>query len=584
MSKHIYFWFIKYIKAYWDKELLLFILIAVSSLGSLTSPYILKIIIDDVFPHKDYGLLTKLLAGLVIIYVVRIVATYFFDYLFTWLSTRVVADIRKDLFRHLLHMPLFFYDKNKVGEIVHKINNEVNIIEGTLTKSVIRLCNNIFLLVGLAILLAYLNWSLFLVSLVVFPFIFLTLRYFTPIVRKSYEKVSEKEGEINNFYTERFNCIRLIKSFNSYTYENQKLEGRIRDIMHAKLSSTVFSSLNRNISSFFIAMGPVIIFGWGGSKVLDGSMTLGALVAFLQYINRLYSPSMDMFYLHDELIRAGVSMKQIKKIFDSEVEGSINIIGKNTLPIEELEIRDIHFSYDKKKILDGINHTFKKGKSYAIVGASGCGKSTLISILTKFYRHSNGSIVYNNRPVNELNISEWMEYITVVQQHSYILHDSIKENIIYNNQYNSKEEIERIIREVGLWDIIENMEKGENTIIGDRGITLSGGQAQRVALARAFLKPSEVIILDEATSALDSISEEKIISLVKNLYREKISIIISHRMSAVKQADEIIVLEKGKIIAKGTHDYLVNNSPYYLRLFENQMDARYEYQEGILDN
>lgn len=575
MRSHVYMWFARYIKKYWDKELLLFLLIAVSSLGSLTSPYILKLIIDDVFPHKNYHLLMVLLSATIAIYIVRIVSTYFFDYLFSWLSSKVVADIRRDLFGHLLHMSLSFYDKNKVGEIVHKINNEVNIIEGTLTKSVIRLCNNVFLLVGLAFLLAWLNLSLFLVSLIVFPFIFLTLRYFTPLVRKSYEKVSEKEGEINNFYTERFNCIRLIKSFNSYDYENKKLDGRIENIRHAKLKNTIYSSLNRNIASFFIAMGPVLIFGWGGSKVLDGSMTLGALVAFLQYINRLYSPSMDMFYLHDELIRAGVSMQQVKAIFDARTERWVQPGSKTLEPVERIQVNDLHFSYEKKNILNGVDLVFTKGRSYAIVGASGCGKSTLISILTKFYRHSNGSIHYNDKSVNEMSISEWMQYITVVQQHSYILHDTIRENIVYNNQHD-KEEIDLILHQVGLRDIIENMESGEGTIIGDRGVTLSGGQAQRVALARAFLKRSEIVILDEATSALDSHSEEKIIRFVKEAYRDKISIIISHRISAVRQADEIIVLDKGRIIAQGSHDWLVINCEYYVRLFENQMESSYQ--------
>lgn len=576
MRGHVYLWFARYIKKYWDKELLLFLLIAVSSLGSLASPYILKLIIDDVFPHKDYHLLMVLLSTLIVLYVVRILATYFFDYLFSWLSSKVVGDIRRDLFGHLLHMSLSFYDKNKVGEIVHKINNEVNIIEGTLTKSIIRLCNNVVLLVGLAFLLAWLNLSLFLVSLAVFPFIFLTLRYFTPLIRKSYEKVSEKDGEINNFYSERFNCIRLIKSFNSYDYENKKLDGRIEDIRHTKLKNTIYSSLNRNIASFFIAMGPVLIFGWGGSKVLDGSMSLGALVAFLQYINRLYSPSMDMFYLHDELIRAGVSMKQIKAIFDARTERWVQPGSKTLEPIERIQIHDLHFSYEKKKILNGVDLVFTKGRSYAIVGASGCGKSTLISILTKFYRHTDGTIFYNNRPVNEMSISEWMEYITVVQQHSYILHDTIRENVVYNNGHDNKEEIELILRQVGLWDIIENMEAGEGTIVGDRGATLSGGQAQRVALARAFLKRSEVVILDEATSALDSFSEEKIIRFVKERYRDKISIIISHRISAVRQADEIIVLDKGRIVAQGPHDWLVSNCPYYVQLFENQMESNYQ--------
>ncbi|MBS1663076.1 MAG: ABC transporter ATP-binding protein [Bacteroidetes bacterium] len=581
MRSHVYLWFARYIKKYWDKELLLFLLIAVSSLGSLASPYILKLIIDDVFPHKDYHLLMKLLSTLIVLYVVRILATYFFDYLFSWLSSKVVGDIRRDLFSHLLHMSLAFYDKNKVGEIVHKINNEVNIIEGTLTRSVIRLCNNVVLLVGLAFLLAWLNLSLFLVSLVVFPFIFVTLRYFTPLIRKSYEKVSEKEGETNNFYTERFNCIRLIKSFNSYDYENEKLNGRIENIRHAKLKNTIYSSLNRNIASFFIAMGPVLIFGWGGSKVLDGSMTLGALVAFLQYINRLYSPSMDMFYLHDELIRAGVSMKQIKAIFDARTERWVQPGSKVIEPVERVLIHGLHFSYEKKKILNGVDLQFVKGRSYALVGASGCGKSTLISILTKFYKHSEGSILYNDNPVNEMSISEWMEYITVVQQHSYILHDTIRENIVYNNRYEGPEDIEPILRQVGIRDIIANMEAGDGTMIGDRGATLSGGQAQRVALARAFLKKSEIVILDEATSALDSQSEEKIIRFVKDMYRDKISIIISHRISAVRQADEIIVLDKGHIIAKGSHDWLAANCEYYVRLFENQMESTYQSVSAI---
>lgn len=319
------------------------------------------------------------------------------DWYFTRTSNRIVADIRKEVFSHLLKVRMDFYSKNKSGELVHKINNEIDKIQHVLTNSIVRFINNSFQIIGLIILLCSLNFKLFAISIIIFPLIIFTTRYFAPKLRKTYEDLSDKQANLTNFFKERFHNIRLIRSANSYQFEVDGLSNNLKRLNEVTDRSSLQSSLSRNISTFLIAMGPVIVFGWGGSMVLMQSLSLGSLVAFLQYLNRLYNPALDLFYLYDDIVRATVSMDQIIKLLDEPAQELHGLSLSNESHLRNIIFRDVNFSFPGKNVLSNFNVVFERGKKYAIVGGSGSGKSTIVNLICRLYDPQSGYILADQR-------------------------------------------------------------------------------------------------------------------------------------------------------------------------------------------
>jgi ABC-type bacteriocin/lantibiotic exporter with double-glycine peptidase domain len=562
--------FTPYFKKYFWYELLFFFLVVAASLASLASPYFLKIIVDEVIPHKNSDLLFRLLVILVIIYLVRIAAQTASDYLFTWISANIVSAIRKDMFVRIVRRPFSYFQDQKVGDLVHTINNEVDKIEGVLTGSLIRLVNNFFMLTGLVIMLSWLNFRLFLVSAIVFPFVLGVTRWLAPLARASFEKVSSMESGLTSFFTERFEHIKLIKTFNAYGYELQKLTVRLLGLMNSRLRNTLYVSANRNLSTFLIALGPLLIFAYGGSQVILHAMSLGTLIAFIQYLNRLYSPAIDLFYLHADILRASVSIEHIAAILKDQ-EPTDNPSFAARIDPAELTITNLHFGYADQQVLAGCSMTFQPGRCYGIVGASGCGKSTLLALVCRFLSPNSGCIHIGDRDIQHIDQIQWMNHITIVTQDYHIIHDSIIENIVYCNGPIAESELDEVIHAVGLSDVVDKMQSEEHKVIGDRGTTLSGGQCQRISIARAILRKAEILILDEATSALDSESERQILNYLKIRYRDKIMITVSHRVSAIREVDQIFVIDSGRLVESGSHQELIRKNGFYSQLFHQQL-------------
>ncbi len=567
----VYAKFLAYLRPYWVKEILLLVLILIGSAGSLASPYVLKIIIDDVFPNQDYQLLMQVLGILVAVYIVRISAYFAADYLDTWIGSHIMLDIRKELFRHLLTLPLSFFKKNQTGDIVHRINNEVEQIQDALTDSVVRFLNNMFTLLGLMIMLCILNYRLFLISVLIYPFVILTIRYFNPLIRKMYKQIRENEASLLSFFSERFDNIKLIKSFNAYGYEDGRLVAQINKLIGLNLKGTVYSSGTKNITVFLLALSPIIIFGYGGSQVLNGAMSVGALIAFLQYMNRFYKPVRDMMNLYVDLIQTSVSIHRVFEYLDEsapiQTEGKVVEVA----PKQTIKFRNVSFAYEGKAVLDSLNATFEVGKSYAIVGASGCGKSTLLSLLCKFYEADDGEILIDDLPLHGINTRAWIDQLNIVHQDSMLFEGTIRENINYSKLTDQEQVIERAAELAGIGTYVKDLPAQFDTQAGEKGARLSGGQKQRIALARALLKKAEVIVLDEATSAVDSENEAKLFQHLKTSFAGKTIFLISHRLSTVREADEIFVMQDGRIVEQGTHAGLVVQKGPYWNLFKHQL-------------
>jgi len=565
----VYIKFLKYLKPYWFKEIVLLILMCVTSAGTLASPYILKIIIDDVFPAKDFTLLIKILLILVGINIVRLTVGYISDYLHEWISNRVMLDIRMDLFNKLLKYPMSFFDKEKPGDITHRIYDETNTVQNMLTGSLVRFIRSTLTLIGLIIALSLLNFKLFIISMLVVPFIILNMRYFQPKVHENVEKSREKDADILNYLVERLKNIKLIKNYNRYNYENLNLYEKIRELINYRIKTTKYSSFTQNLSTFFITLSPVIIFGFGGKQVITGAMTLGSLIAFIQYLNRIFRPFRDLMGLYWELVRTSVSMKRIFEYLDLPIQkndGSIKNIDFNRI----VQFENTYFAYNGNYVLKNLNLQIYPGKKYALVGASGCGKSTLINLLCRFYEPQSGAIKIGDKNIDEFDLHSLRQKIALVPQDHELFSDSIKNNLLYSNPDASYEEMLLASKIVGLNEYLKSSDNGFDEPVGDKGNNLSGGQKQRIAIAQGILKNSEVIVLDEATSALDSERERQIFTNIAKLFNNKTVILISHRLSAVKYADEIICLRKGKVVEKGTHKELINLKGVYYELFNQQ--------------
>jgi ABC-type multidrug transport system fused ATPase/permease subunit len=570
MKFYLFFKFSKYLKPYWGKEALLLLLMVLSSAGTLVSPYVLKVIIDTVFPAHNYALLLQILLILLGINILRLGIGFASDYLFEWVSNHITRDIRIDVFRHLMQLPMSFFDRNKSGDIVHRVNSEVNSIQSILTGTVVRLINSVCTIIGLTVMLCILNYKLFLLSMTVMPFIFINTRWFQPKIQHTVKESREKDSDILSFLMERFASMKLIKSYVRQEYEQNKLLKKIGEQIWISLKNVRLTATTRNITMLFTMAVPLLIFGAGGKQVMAGSMTVGALVAFIQYMNRIFDPFRNMMGLYFDAIRAGVSMQRIFDIMEiapEDTKGETSVRLQN-----DITFRHVHFSYDRLPVLRGLDFTFRHGKKYALVGGSGCGKSTLTSLICRFHHPAEGNIFFGEMEICEMNIHALRRRIALITQDNQLFHDSIADNIRYGKPDSANDEIEAAAAQAGIADHIRQLPEGFATVIGDRGAGLSGGQQQRIAIARAILKDVDVMILDEATSALDSDSEKNILGQLCRLYSDKTMIVISHRLSAIRDMEEIVCMDGGKVVESGNHEELISKKGFYWRLFKEQIE------------
>ena len=573
-QRQVFYHFLKFLKPYWVHQSIVFVLMILGTVSSLAFPYIMKIIIDDVFPNKDSELLIFILLLLLGITVGNIIIGFCSNYLFAWINNRMMLDIRSHLFNHLIQLPLNFYDRNKSGDVVYRMSNEVDRIQSFITSSALSLVHSLLTLLGLTVALCWLNWQLFLLSIIVIPFLALNILYFQPKIKDITERGQKKGSEVMSYLIERFESVQLIQVYNAYNYENNRLWSQLNSLMDISMQNVTCSGAMRSISRFLTSLTPAIIMGWGGHKVMLGVMSLGALVAFLQYLSRLFEPFRNLNQLYVELIRVSVSMKRVFEFLEIDVQKITD--GSATSPFSfqrEIAFTNLNFGYNGQPVLQDFSLKLEKGKKYALVGSSGCGKSSLVNLLCRFYELNTGVITIDHTPVTNIKLYDLREHIGLVTQENQVFHDTIWNNIRYSNLESTPEEINRAISLTGLDGFIEKAEDGALTLIGDRGNTLSVGQRQRIAIARAILRDSDILILDEATSALDSESEGEIIANLQDLYEDKTMIVISHRLSTFQQVDEVICLDEGRVLEQGAHEELMEKKGHYWRLFRKQLIA-----------
>jgi ABC-type bacteriocin/lantibiotic exporter with double-glycine peptidase domain len=566
-----------FLRPYAMRELVVLVLMLTGTLLSLASPYFLKIIIDQVIPEKDLNQLVLILFALLILYVIRLGVDFCCDYLTTWISNRVINDIKIRMFSSLTRMPYTYFEENKPGDIIQKSSAEVQKIQGFLTSSVIRLLNNLFLLIGLTGMLCVLNLRLFVLSVLVVPASIAVNRLLNRKIKHQIELAGKEEGNVFSFYYDRIRNFKLIKDYNAGERELANLEGKWSQLFALYVKTACYSSLARNTSTLLVVTGPLLILGYGGYQAIHGLITVGSIVAFIQYMNRFYAPVNDMIFLYADYVKAKVSMNRVLPLLFPDTKEDSGFIQAVPGSIEKVTVDNISLCLGGRAILDNLSLELKRGRRYGIVGMSGSGKTTLLKVLCKVYHPSSGRVLVNGHcPLDSVSEKWWREHVTIVNQEPLFLRESVLYNISYGRPDITEGEILQVLEQLELTEFINQLPDRLNTVVGEGedGILLSGGQLQIIGLVRAFIKKADLIILDESTCSLDSIQEKRLLKKVFSRFREKILIVVSHRLSSLTDLDEVLVLQQGKIIQQGSPEGLVDNGHFH-QMFQAQLEVSF---------
>ena len=539
--------FLKFLYPYVGKEIIIFLLLIITSAGSLATPYVLKVIIDSIFPRGNYQQLVSILTMLIGIYILRIVCEMISEILYKKIGEQIVADIRSEIIANILNRPIAFFQEVTSGEVLFAIMNDVNIIQEALSSLILSFLNDLFTITGILIMLFYLNYKLAIINVLAIPLIIISIRYFTPRIQKSFRVVQELEELLNNYVMEKLKNIRVIKSYNSLDFEKGKLRDIQSSIVSAHVNNTLLSAMNRNIITLFVAVGPVIVLLLGGKSVLEGTMSIGALIAFIQYLNRLYSPSISIINSYTYLTKTLVSMDRIDR-YMSEAEQAAPAIAQHKVDdFDKITLRNVSLQAAGKPILRHINMTFEKGKVYGMIGPSGAGKSSVVNLLCRFAEPTEGEILLDDRiPLSA--VSNWNAHLGLVEKENQLFNGTIHHNIMYGVNRESGRGLDDAIAHSQLDAVIQGLPEGLDTVINNNGSALSDGQKQRISLARVFVSNPRLIILDEATASLDTVLEKMILENIRELYKNAIVIIITHRLSALHHFDHVYKLSHGALI------------------------------------
>lgn len=564
-----------YLAPYKTKAVVLVLITVVATLVELVPPLIVQRIIDDVLPHANYSLLVSLVLALLGVGLLSWVGEVGHGWVAVWLAMRMVATIRQQLYQCLQHMPLRFFDKRKVGSLMSRITNDAERLEGFLIDGIPFLFTNALMVIGIVGLLLYMSWQLTVfvllpVPLIVFGGIFIWKR-----LMRGWMRQMAKWSRFNAHLNESISGIRVVKAFAQEKREARRFDRRNEALRQANVTAdrNIFTFFN--IMNFFMSFGVFFVWYFGGRKILDEELKLGQLMAFISYIWMLYRPLKWFGELTNWMTRAFAGAERIFEVIDGKVE---RVEDANAVPLAQMdgrvEFKDAHFGYDRgKSVLKGVDLEVKPGEMIGLVGKSGAGKSTLINLICRFYDLDRGVLSIDNIDICKISLADLRRQIGMVHQQSFLFNGSIAENISYGKPDASFKDIIRAARAANAHEFIITKPDGYDALVGEEGNKLSGGEKQRLAIARAILHDPKILIFDEATSSLDTPTEKKIQEAIAHLVQGRTTFAIAHRLSTLRSADRLVVIDAGKIVEVGTHAELMERQGLFHNLVKTQQQT-----------
>lgn len=570
---------LSFLKPYtWQVVAAVFILL-LTSLLELAGPYLIKIAIDEHIAAGNFAGLRTIALLFFGVLILSFVSQYSQTYLINWIGQKAMYDMRSKIFSHVQRLTLRFFDRNPVGRLVTRITTDVESLHQMLSSGVVAIFGDIFTLTGIVIVMLVLNWKLALVTFSVLPLLFYATFLFKKKVRESYRDIRVRIARINAFLQENITGMSVVQIFNREKRNFERFKQLNYEHLEAYLRTIFYYALFYPGVKLISTVAIALIIWYGGGAVIQGMLTLGALVAFIQYAERFFRPIMDLSEKYNIMQSAMASSERIFKLLEQTPEPRPSQGVGLPMPVRgEIEFRNLWFAYnDGDYVLKDISFHVKPGEKVAFVGHTGAGKTTITNLLLRFYEVQRGQILFDGVNIQALDPEELRRQFSIVQQDIFIFDGTIADNIRLGNPRITDEQIIQAARDVHLHDFIQRLPKGYEQPVQERGRSLSVGQRQLLAFARALAFDPAVLILDEATSSVDTETEILIQDALQRLMRGRTSLVVAHRLSTIKNADRIIVLHKGEIREMGTHHELLAREGIYYKLYQLQ----YAEQERI---
>ena len=562
------------------------VLVTVSALSNLLGTYMVKPLVNRYIVPGDIRGLIFGVAVTAAIYLTGALAAWGYTQTMVKAAQKIIYDMRNQMYDHLQHMPHAFFTGEKQGDIITRMNSDINGVSSIISVMLTSLVSNVLTVATSVFYLFYTDWRLAIVGLVVLPLLILPTK---AVGKKRWELVSEAQGkqdELNQHVDETLSVSgsMLVKLFTKEKVEYEKFRSINNEATKITIKEQRAGSWFHVFLGMFIQIAPLLIYFVGGFLIIsrfDAGLTVGDISVVVSLVNRLYQPVRQLLDLQVNFVRSLALFTRIFEYYDRKIEID-NPENPVKPPLDDcsVEFCDVHFSYEKEhEILKGISFFVPNGKTYAIVGTSGAGKSTIIGMIPRLYDVTSGCVKVAGTDVRDFDLSYLRTHIGIVTQDTYLFNGTILENLLYAKPDATKEKIENACRVANIYDFINGLPDKFDTVVGNRGLKLSGGEKQRVSIARVVLKDPKILILDEATSSLDSISESLIQSALSAVMKGRTSIVIAHRLSTVIAADKIMVIENGIITETGSHEELIETSRKYRELYETQFKKVLEYEK-----
>ena len=566
-----------YLKPYALQFLLVFVTILLSAVVGLLPSIITGRIVDEALVGKNMRLLVQLLVMAFVTLTASQVISVLASYINAWISQRIIFDMKNQMYDHLQHMPHAFFTSEKQGDIITRMNTDISGVSTVISGTLSSIVSNVATVVTTLVALFTMSWKLAIVGIVVIPLLILPTK---SVGRRRYQLLTDsqaKNDEMNQLINETLSVSGslLVKLFTREGREYERFVAVNEEVTQLALREQNSGRWFRVVMGMFTQLGPLLIYFAGGYLIIshaDLGLTVGTITATVSLINRLYRPVESLLNIHVDFTRSLALFTRIFAYFDmpNPIRSPEN--GKKPAVTDaDIVYEHVRFSYDPEKpLLTDIDFTVPGGKMYAIVGPSGSGKSTVVNLIPRLYDVLGGRVTVAGVDVRDFDLSYLRSQIGVVTQDSYLFNGTIRENLLYAREDATQEELDAACHIANLSDFIASQPEGYETVVGNRGLKLSGGEKQRLSIARVILKDPKILILDEATSALDSITENAIQEALEALMEGRTSIVIAHRLSTILKADRILVVKDGVIAESGTHEELLEKGGTYRELYETQ--------------
>lgn len=581
---------------HWKALLVGLIAVGAETIAGLLEPWPLKIVLDNVlhtkkipaslaqfialiFGRNTLAVLEFTAAAVILIAVIGAVGTYVEKQTITEVGQRVMHELRRTFYWHIQLLSMSYHDNKRTGEVISTVTTDIDAIQSAVTSGVLDALYYGLTLIGMVGIMFWLDWRFTLIALSVLPPLLIVVYTFTRRIKKASRAVRKKEAELVSTLQEVLSSIRIVKAFGREDYEQHRFEAESMDSVDLALQARNVKARLSPTVEIIVACGTALVLWFGSRQAMTGALTPGVLVVFLLYLGKMYKPLRELSKMTDTYSRAWVGWDRISEFLAIEPQVRDLPDARPAPPLRGfIEFENVSFGYSPDRMaLKNISFKIDPGQIVALVGPTGSGKTTLISLIPRFYDPQSGTIKIDGGDVREFQRRTVRRQISLVLQETMLFRAPIWQNIAYGNPDAGREEIVNAARLANADEFIRAMPHGYDTMVGERGVTLSGGQRQRIAIARAILHDSPILILDEPSTGLDAESEKLVLDALRHLMKDKTTLMIAHRLSSIRSADLILVLENGEITERGTHQELLAAGGLYARFYE--MQARQENEE-----